>query len=263
MIVGNNIDASDDQNDRRRGAVAAYRWWDRIGWLRWLFDRGGEMAGRLFAAGVIATAGGWTAVDMIDARARGKFLLPTISAERLSPATHAYVIQGVDQNGRRADFDLIVADKEFTWERGSTERLMRADAAMTKADIERVIFDPLVRARLEGAKQLIAVGTASEEGDASKETYRAGKRAEQTASWLASVTSKDVPLYTLNLGQYKQPCEACNTAQTDWQRPFLVVAVQRYAFGADIGEALADALSATSNLPAPERYSAYALARFR
>lgn len=261
--MGNNFDASEEPHDPRRGAIAAYRWWDRIGWLRWLFERGGEMAGRIFAAGVIATAGGWTAVDMIDSRARGKFLLPTISAERLSPSMHAYVIQGADQNGRRADFDLIVADKEFTWERGSTERLMRADTVMTRADIERVIFDSLVRARLHSAKQLIAVGTASEEGDPSKETYRAGKRAEQTAIWLASVTGKDVPLYTLNLGQYQQPCEACNTAQTDWQRPFLVIAVQRAAFGADIGEALADALSATSNLPAPERYSAYALARFR
>lgn len=261
--MGSDIDASSEQHDSRRGAVAAYRWWDRVGWMRWLFDRGGEMAGRLFAAGVIATVGGWTAVDMIDARARGKFLLPTITAERLSPSTHAYVIQGADQNGRRADFDLIVADKEFTWEHGSTERLVRANTPMTKADIEHTIFDSLVRARLQGAKQLIAVGTASEEGDTSKETYRAGKRAEQTASWLASVTGKDVPLYTLNLGQYRQPCEACNTAQTDWQRPFLVIAVQRTAFGADIGEALADALSATSNLPAPERYSAYALARFR
>lgn len=261
--MGSDIDASSEQHDSRRGAVAAYRWWDRVGWMRWLFDRGGEMAGRLFAAGVIATVGGWTAVDMIDARARGKFLLPTITAERLSPSTHAYVIQGADQNGRRADFDLIVADKEFTWEHGSTERLMRANTPMTKADIEHTIFDSLVRARLQGAKQLIAVGTASEEGDTSKETYRAGKRAEQTASWLASVTGKDVPLYTLNLGQYRQPCEACNTAQTDWQRPFLVIAVQRTAFGTDIGEALADALSATSNLPAPERYSAYALARFR
>lgn len=261
--MGSDIDASSEQHDSRRGAVAAYRWWDRVGWMRWLFDRGGEMAGRLFAAGVIATVGGWTAVDMIDARARGKFLLPTITAERLSPSTHAYVIQGADQNGRRADFDLIVADKEFTWEHGSTERLMRANTPMTKADIEHTIFDSLVRARLQGAKQLIAVGTASEEGDSSKETYRAGKRAEQTASWLASVTGKDVPLYTLNLGQYRQPCEACNTAQTDWQRPFLVIAVQRTAFGTDIGEALADALSATSNLPAPERYSAYALARFR
>lgn len=261
--MGNTIDANEERHDPRRGAVAAYRWWGRIGWLRWLFERGGEMAGRLFAAGVIATAGGWTAADMIDARARGKFLLPTISAERLSPATHAYVIHGADQNGRRADFDLIVADKEFTWERGSTERLMRTNAAMTKADIERIIFDSLVRARLQSARQLIAVGTASEEGDSSKETYRAGKRAEQTANWLASVTGKDVPLYTLNLGQYRQPCEACNTAQTDWQRPFLVIAVQRAAFGTDIGEALADALSATSNLPAPERYSAYALARFR
>lgn len=261
--MGNNFDASEEPHDPRRGAIAAYRWWDRIGWLRWLFERGGEMAGRIFAAGVIATAGGWTAVDMIDSRARGKFLLPTISAERLSPSMHAYVIQGADQNGRRADFDLIVADKSFTWEHGATDRLIRDNQPMSKADIDSLIFDEHVRDRLKNAKQLIAVGTASEEGDSTNEKHRAGKRAEQTAQWLASVADEKIPLWTLNLGQYQQPCEACDTNETSWQRPFLVIAVQQAAWDADIGAALADALASASNLPEPDRYSNFAMARFR
>ncbi len=252
-----------DSYDRRSGALVAYRWWERSGWLRWLFSRGGEMAGRLFAAGVIAGTGTWITWDLVDARYRGKFLLPVISAERLSPATLAYVIQGSDQSGRSADFDLIVADKTFTWEHGSTERLMRNDQAMSSKDVEQIILDALVRARLKTAQQMIAVGTASEEGDPTQETHRAGKRAERTAQWLATIIEPKTPLWTLNLGQYKQPCASCDTNETSWQRPFLVIAVQRAAWGVDIGEALSDALASTSNLPSPDRYSAFALARFR
>ena len=53
----------DEERDRRSGALVAYRWWDRIGWLKWLFSRGGEMAGRLFAAGLIAATAGWITWD--------------------------------------------------------------------------------------------------------------------------------------------------------------------------------------------------------
>lgn len=252
-----------EDRDRRTGALVAYRWWERIGWLRWLFSRGGEMAGRLFAAGLIASVGAWTAWDAYDARARTKFSRPLVSAERLSPTTHAYVLQGVDRSGRRADFDLIVADKTFTWERGSTERLTRNGKPLTAEDVQGIIFDPLVRARLKSAKHLIAVGTASEEGEPTEEKHRAGRRAEQTARWLSTVTEDQMPLWTLNLGQYSQPCEACDTEETSWQRPFLIIAVQNAAWGTDLAEALADALSSAPNLPSPERYSAYAMARFR
>ncbi|HRY07830.1 MAG TPA: hypothetical protein P5114_11970 [Hyphomicrobiaceae bacterium] len=261
--MASDFDRHDEKHDRRSGALVAYRWWERIGWLRWLFSRGGEMAGRLFAAGLIASVGTWVAWDAYDARARSKFLMPLISAERLSPATHAYVIQGLDSAGRRADFDLIVADKTFTWERGSTEHLSRNGQQLTAADVQNIILDPLVRARLKSSKQLIAVGTASEEGDPVQEKHRAGQRADQTARWLSAIADELIPLWTLNLGQYQQPCEACDTNETNWQRPFLIIAVRQAAWGIDLAEALADALGSASNLPAPERYSAFALARFR
>lgn len=253
----------DEDRKRRRAAVAAYRWWDRFGWLRWLFSRGGENAGRMFAASVIAGTGLWTVADTVDSRWRGKFLKPIVNAERLSPSTQAFVIEGIDEQGRRADFDLIVANKDFTWERGSTERLMREDKVLARADLDRLILDEHVRARLKQAKQIIAVGTASQEGDSQQELFRAGKRAEQTAQWIMPLVGKDMPVWTLNLGQYTDPCDTCDTAETNWQRPFLVIAVRRAAWGVNLGEALADALSSASNLPSTDRYSTYALTRYR
>ncbi|MBL8564123.1 MAG: hypothetical protein JNM89_00230 [Hyphomicrobiaceae bacterium] len=253
----------EDEGKGRRAVVAGYRWWNRYGWLRWLFARGGENAGLLTAAMVVAGTGAWTVTDTIDSRARGKFLRPVVTAEELSPGTKAFVLEGVDNAGRRADFDLIVANSDFTWERGSTERLARADKPLTRAELDSLVLDELVRARLKLAKQLIAVGTASQEGDPQQEIVRAGKRAEQAAQWIEPLAEKDTPIWTLNLGQYKDPCEACNTEATNWQRPFLVVAVRRAAWGVDIGEALSDALSSASNLPSTDRYSAFAMSRHR
>ncbi|MFV0367259.1 MAG: hypothetical protein ACK5KM_02250 [Hyphomicrobiaceae bacterium] len=252
-----------DEHDRRSGAMTAYRWWERFDWLRWLFSNGGEMAGRLLAAAFVTGTAAWVTWDAVDARNRGKFLEPVVSAERLSPATQAYVINGLDDQGRRADFDLIVANKTFTWARGSTDSLARDGQPLTSADVENVILDPLVRARLDSAEQVIAVGMASEEGDPAKEKHRAGQRAEQTAKWLSTAVKRNTELWTLNLGQYTQPCVACDTNETSWQRPFMVVAVQRAAWGTDIAQALANALDSASNLPSPDRYSAFALARFR
>lgn len=249
--------------DRRSGALLAYRWWERIGWLRWLFQHGGEMAGRLLATSIIAATGAWVTWDAIDARSRAKHLRPVVAAERLSPATHAFVIHGRDTEGRRAEFDLIIADKAFTWERGSTDRLMRDSSPLSSDEVQSLILDPLVRARLETARHLIAVGTASEEGDPTQEKHRAGRRANRTAQWLAAVADDKTPMWTLNLGQYQQPCETCNTDETSWQRPFMVIAVQRASWGTDLGEALADALGSASNLPSPEHYSTFAMARFR
>lgn len=254
-------EAEDDR--KRRRAVAAYRWWDRFGWLKWLFSRGGENAGLLFAATVIAGTAAWTISDTVNSSFRGKFLRPVISAERLSPSTQAFVLEGLDRAGRRADFDLIIANSEFTWVHGATDRLARGGTPMSRDDIERTILDDLVRARLRQARQLIAVGTASREGDPQQELIRAGKRAEQTAQWIAPLAEPDVPIWTLNLGQYRENCESCDTEATNWQRPFLVIAVRRAAWGVDLGEALVDALASTSNLPSTDRYSAFAMSRHR
>ena len=72
-----------------------------------------------------------------------------------------------------------------------------------------------------------------------------------------------VPISALNLGQYREPCADCDTAGTEWQRPFIVVAAKELAPGIILGEALADAMGNSSKLPSPSRYSAFELERVR
>jgi hypothetical protein len=75
--------------------------------------------------------------------------------------------------------------------------------------------------------------------------------------------SERIPMWTLNLGRYVDPCTDCEDTDTSWQRPFVVIAVRDADEGTHISEALADALSGKTNLPAPSRYSTFTFEKFQ
>ena len=86
---------------------------------------------------------------------------------------------------------------------------------------------------------MITVGTASQEGIAAEEVARAERRAKQAATLISGAVDATTPIWTLNLGQYRDPCTNCETGGTSWQRPFIVIAVKetgprhRHRRGAD------------------------------
>jgi hypothetical protein len=125
------------------------------------------------------------------------------------------------------------------------------------------VLDEEVRSALADAKEVITVGTASQEGDASEELARAERRAKQAATLVAPALTPSTPISALNLGQYREPCANCETGGTSWQRPFIVVAVKSLEPGTKVGEALSDAMSGQQKLPSPKAYSAFDLTRFR
>ena len=87
-------------------------------------------------------------------------------------------------------------------------------------------------------------------------------QAEEVAQWVREALGDDIPMWTLNLGRYVEPCIECEDADTSWQRPFIVIAVRKVDDGTHISEALADAMSDTINLPSPDRYSTFAFSKF-
>ena len=119
-----------------------------------------------------------------------------------------------------------------------------------------------LREGLGTAKELIAVGLASVEGNIENEIQRGGLRANRIAEWVRSAVDPAIPMSTLNLGRYLEPCTNCETDDTSWQRPFIVIAVRQADAGTNIGEALQNAMSDKENLPSPSRYSTFALARY-
>ena len=77
------------------------------------------------------------------------------------------------------------------------------------------------------ARELIAVGLASVEGNIEAEIQRGGLRANRIAEWVRGAVDPSIPMSTLNLGRYLEPCSDCETADTSWQRPFIVIAVKQ------------------------------------
>ncbi len=156
----------------------------------------------------------------------------------------------------------MVLTKNYGWVKGSTTELEKDERQLSPDEIQQEVLAPQLREGLGSARGLIAVGLASQEGEVASEEQRGGLRAALTAQWVQDALGERIPMWTLNLGRYVDPCADCEDADTSWQRPFIVIAVRQAEDGTHISEALHDAMSNTTNLPAPARYSAYAFAKY-
>lgn len=232
------------------------------GWLYRIFGGRGETLIGLAALLFSLTVFGFVARDYYWSGITHKSGLERITAARWNERTLAFPISGRDDAGRRASFDVVVLTKDYGWVKGSETELERGDRRLRPEDIEHEILAPQLRDGLRGARALIAVGLASQEGDLEREIQRGGLRAKRIADWIQSAVDPTIPISTLNLGQYREPCAECEDADTSWQRPFIVIAVRSVDAGTNIGEALRNAMSDKANLPSPDRYSSFALARY-
>ncbi|HWK32276.1 MAG TPA: hypothetical protein VNR51_01180 [Hyphomicrobium sp.] len=262
------------EDEKRRGIFAwlwrGYRtydrgagWWDRIAWLLGLFKTNAGTAVLVAATGAAATYGAALIHD--------RYITPPSEVEtaaiepevRQTTNSTVFAIEGNDRAGRHGAFDVVVLNKSFLWVRGSAEDLEKDGQVLPRAELANAVLDDEVRAALTDTREVIAVGTASQEGVATEEMARAERRAKQTAALIAGAIGPEVPIYTLNLGQYRDMCTDCETGGTSWQRPFIVIGVKSADPDTNIGEALADAMTGKERLPSPASYSAFELARFR
>lgn len=233
------------------------------GWFARLFGAGRETFIGLLVMLFTFTVFGFVIKDALLANQKDKTGVRRIFAQRWNNRTLVFPIDGVDGNGRRALFDVVVLTKNYGWVRGSTSELERGDQRLTPRDIQDEVLAPQLREGLGSARQLIAVGLASQEGAVEREEQRGQLRAARTAQWVREALGERIPMWTLNLGRYMEPCAECEDDDTSWQRPFIVVAVRQADADTNISEALHDALSNKENLPSPSRYSAFAFSRYR
>jgi hypothetical protein len=160
-------------------------------------------------------------------------------------------------------FEVVVLNKDFMWVHASADELERQGKKIPASAVAETVLDADTRVSLAEAREIIAVGTASQEGQAAAEHQRARQRAERTAAIAGGPAPEWVPIYILNLGQYREPCAACETTGTSWQRPFIFIAVKDLQNGTVMGEALSDAMTGKDNLPSPTSYSAFELSKIR
>ena len=258
-------------DERRTGggyatAAAAVRDDERetglMGWLHRLFGAREDAIIGLVALLFTGTIAGIVLKDAYFAKYMDKSGVKRILAKKWNDRTLVFPIEGVDAQGRRALFDVVVLTKNYGWVLGSTSELERGNQKLNARDIDDEVLAPQLREGLGSARELIAVGVASQEGELEREIQRGGMRATRIAQWVRGALGENMPMWTLNLGRYLEPCADCEDAETSWQRPFVVIAVREAEKGANIGEALKNAMSDKENLPSPDRYSTFALAKY-
>jgi hypothetical protein len=175
-----------------------------------------------------------------------------------------FPVDGVDSQGRSAAFDFIVLTEEFTWVKGSTFQVESRGQVVTDAAVVEKVISPDIRRSLLGSQELIAVGLASQEGDRAIEEQRAARRSRTVLGWMVLVAPPEKPLWRLNLGQYNgELCKAQEDADTSFQRPLILIGVRERQDGADLSEALTDAITGKANLPSRECYSRFDLVEAR
>jgi hypothetical protein len=264
------------EEDRRKKALGwlrrGYRlydrgtgWHDRIGWFLSLFKSNAGVAMLVASTGAAATYGAIEIRQNVIVN-RAPVETAAIAPEpevRQTRNSTVFAIEGKDKAGRRGAFDVVVLNKSFLWVRGSAEDLEKDGTMIPRAELAAAVLDDEVRGALSDAKEVITVGTASQEGNAAEEVARAERRAKQAATLVSGAVAAATPIWTLNLGQYRDPCTNCETGGTSWQRPFIVIAVKETDPGTNVGEALTDAMTGKDKLPSPASYSVFALTRFR
>ena len=259
-------DASNDgegQSKTRRRAMAAYRWSDRFQWLSSLFKTPAEIGFATASAAVVGTVTGMTLLDAVDTQANRK-LSPVVEEQARTTENSTIIeIVGYDKAGRRGVFEVVVLNKDFMWVHASASERERQGKKIPAASVADIVLDDDARVALAEAREIIAVGTASQEGQAAAEHQRALERAQRTAQIASGPAPEWIPVYTLNLGQYREPCASCETTGTSWQRPFIFISVRDLQEGTVLAEALADAMTGKDNLPAPASYSAFELSLVR
>jgi len=270
-----NLKERFQKSKKVRRAWSTYKWVDRIlnwhDWYNWLASFLQTPAGAVATLGttaVVTTSAIVAHNAVIDPYAEPYVqteIAPLADPMRQTRGTLIFAIEGQDKAGRRGTFDVVVARKQYLWVRGSAEDLEKDGRRITGNELASDVLDQEVRDGLASAREIIAVGTASQEGDPAAEKARAGRRAARTADIVGAAIDESTPISSLNLGQYREsrPAGVAAGGATDWQRPFMVIAVKELEEGTVLAEALADAMTGKEQLPSPASYSAFELTKIR
>ena len=178
-------------------------------------------------------------------------------------SAYFFRVDGKDTAGRPASFDFIVLTGDYTWALGSATEVVSNGAAIPEAETAGRVLSPKIVESLASASDLISVGLASQEGEREAEEARAVARSQTIVGWLGKVSSPSMALWSLTLGQYSGSCKHQEAEDTSFERPIILSGVRSKADGANLQEALADAISGHDNLPSRECYSRFDMTKVR
>jgi len=155
------------------------------------------------------------------------------------------VRRATDAQGNEASFRILLFTDEYRWRLSSVDTLENGSS--------HPVFTPEMTRVLADAKEVICIGTSSEEISAGVpfktaqrlEEERAARRAEQIALWVRASLPKPMPIRKLNAG-YHQPTDASLRDTSDERRVVIILVLDRDAH-TNIDEALQDAMQRESD----------------
>lgn len=196
-------------------------------------------AARYLATAAWAAAGVWL-VGLTFIELKAVWLVPPTPPE----VSHDLIIRNAkDDAGLNTSFRILLFTDEFRWVINSFDAIEKNGA--------RPYFTDEMKAVLNSAKEIIAVGASSEEipvgisptAGRALEERRAARRAEKIAVWVREVLGKPIPVRKLNVGHHA-PTGADDTSD---QRRVVIILVLDHDEGADIDESLRTAMAGESS----------------
>jgi hypothetical protein len=184
-------------------------------------------------------AGGWLGV-LTATELRYLWVTPPTPPE----VTHDLTVNNsADHKGRLASFRILLFSDEFRWRLNSYDEI---EHRATQPN-----FTPEMKAVLNSAEEIIAIGASSEElpsgvsfdvGQAQEER-RAARRAEKIAIWIREVINRPIPVRKLNVGYHKPTGSRSDTSD---QRRVVIILVLKHENGANLDQALRAAMAGES-----------------
>jgi len=175
---------------------------------------------------------------------KAKRLLETLGGK----TWYDHDIEGADKQGRRAKFRIRILSQEYRWVFGSSDMIEIGNSRDEDGrEIRRLFEKRNMQEYMRRMTDVIAVGTASVEGERREEVQRANERADRILSWIRPLPFRDPPigLHKLNLGQFRQVCDP-GSENTSHQRRLIIVGVLEKETGSNICQALYNTLTGIS-----------------
>jgi hypothetical protein len=166
------------------------------------------------------------------------------------------VVRGVDRGNKPASFRHYIVTDAYNWVFGSSSEVALSGSPRTEAFLAYLQTEGIQRQLRAAAEGIIAVGTASEEGNIGTEVQRAGQRANTLIAWVRGAYPGQVDLYTLTLGQYRCPDRQ---RSSDLHRRIILIASLEKDPETNVAEALKDALAKDPAFPDMNCYSNFGL----
>lgn len=156
-------------------------------------------------------------------------------------------IEGKDKNGKTVEFSVIILTQTEEWDYSAKDKTkfgIKIDYALPRQLNKKI-------KEINHSKELICVGTASQEGTRSYEKSRAKKRAYNIRRATRKFLKKkniSKKMHILNLGKFKNK-KNLNTTKTSYQRKIIIITINKNSdYYANISNALKNAIINDDNV---------------